>query len=67
VLGVGRWLNGRYYLAYEGFITAMIFYMAIVFVISKLFIYFETRWLVHLNARDTLEVMPELERKISTQ
>ena len=30
ILEVGRWLNGRYYLAYEGFITAMLFYMVLV-------------------------------------
>lgn len=30
LLGAGRWLNGRYYLAYEGFITAMLFYMVLV-------------------------------------
>lgn len=51
ILGVGRWLNGRYYLAYEGFITAMVFYMVIVFAISRLFVYFEKRWLVHLRPR----------------
>ena len=55
LLGVGRWLNGRYYLAYEGFITAMIFYMCIVFIISKLFRYAENRWLGHLRQRDTSE------------
>ncbi len=37
LLGVGRWLNGRYYLAYEGFLTAMVFYMAIVFAITIAF------------------------------
>ena len=30
ILDAGRWLNGRYYLAYEGFITAMLFYMVLV-------------------------------------
>lgn len=52
LLGVGRWLNGRYYLAYEGFITAMLFYMCIVFVISKLFKMAEKRFLGHLHVRD---------------
>ncbi|MCZ6488450.1 MAG: ABC transporter permease, partial [Gammaproteobacteria bacterium] len=55
LLGVGRWLNGRYYLAYEGFITAMIFYMIIVFIISKLFRHAEHRWLGHLRQRDISE------------
>lgn len=53
LLGVGRWLNGRYYLAYEGFITAMVFYMAIVFLISLAFKYAEKRYLRHLRPRET--------------
>lgn len=53
LLGVGRWLNGRYYLAYEGFLTAMVFYMAIVFLISVAFKMAERRFLGHLRPRDT--------------
>ena len=53
ILGVGRWLNGRYYLAYEGFITAMLFYMALVFLISRGFRVWESRWLKHLRPRET--------------
>ena len=49
LLGVGRWLNGRYYLAYEGFITAMIFYMGIVILITLLFRFAEKRYLAHLR------------------
>ncbi|WP_082025263.1 ABC transporter permease [Ruegeria sp. ANG-R] len=52
LLGVGRWLNGRYYLAYEGFVTAMLFYMAIVFLISLGFKYAERRYLGHLQPRE---------------
>ncbi|MEP1330482.1 ABC transporter permease [Pseudophaeobacter sp.] len=52
LLGVGRWLNGRYYLAYEGFITAMVFYMAIVFLISAAFKMAESRYLGHLRPRE---------------
>ncbi|MGE4659435.1 MAG: hypothetical protein AAEJ16_01460, partial [Arenicellales bacterium] len=55
ILGVGRWLNGRYYLAYEGFITAMLFYMVLVFLISKVFHLWEKHWLGHLRARATVE------------
>ncbi len=51
ILGVGRWLNGRYYLAYEGFVTAMIFYMILVFIIAKGFRMAETKWLAHLRPR----------------
>jgi arginine/ornithine transport system permease protein len=54
ILGVGRWLNGRYYLAYEGFITAMIFYMILVFIISRGFRWWENRWLAHLRPRPLL-------------
>ena len=36
ILGVGRWLNGRYYLAYEGFVTAAVLYMGLVWISSKL-------------------------------
>jgi arginine/ornithine transport system permease protein len=52
LLGVGRWLNGRYYLAYEGFLTAMLFYMAIVFLITFAFRLAEKRFLGHLRPRD---------------
>jgi arginine/ornithine transport system permease protein len=52
ILGVGRWLNGRYYLAYEGFITAMIFYMVLVFFISRGFRLWEKHWLGHLRPRE---------------
>ncbi|MEM7210151.1 MAG: ABC transporter permease [Pseudomonadota bacterium] len=52
ILGVGRWLNGRYYLAYEGFVTAMIFYMILVFFISQGFRYWEKHWLKHLRPLD---------------
>ena len=53
LLGVGRWLNGRYYLAYEGFLTAMVFYMAIVFLITFVFRMAEKRFLGHLRPRET--------------
>jgi arginine/ornithine transport system permease protein len=49
ILGAGRWLNGRYYLAYEGFVTAMLFYMVLVFILSRFFIWWEKHWLAHLR------------------
>ena len=52
ILGVGRWLNGRYYLAYEGFVTAMVFYMILVFFISRAFRIWERHWLAHLRPRE---------------
>ena len=60
LLGVGRWLNGRYYLAYEGFITAMLFYMAIVFLISLAFRYAERRYLKHLRPREDKALEPRV-------
>ena len=53
ILGVGRWLNGRYYLAYEGFITAALLYFLIVLCITWAFRWFERRYLRHLTRRDT--------------
>ena len=51
ILGVGRWLNGRYYLAYEGFITAALLYFLIVLCITWAFRWFERRYLRHLVRR----------------
>ncbi len=51
ILGVGRWLNGRYYLAYEGFITAAVLYFLIVLCIAWAFRWFERRYLRHLMRR----------------
>lgn len=48
VLGVGRWLNGRYYVAYEGFITAMVFYMVLVFLVTRALRVWEAHWHAHL-------------------
>lgn len=59
ILGVGRWLNGRYYLAYEGFITAALLYMALVFLIARGFRLWETHWLAHLRAREENLVEPD--------
>ena len=53
ILGVGRWLNGRYYLAYEGFITAAGLYFLIVLAITFVFRRAERRYLRHLTRRTT--------------
>ena len=52
LLGVGRWLNGRYYLAYEGLVAAALMYMVLVFFIAKGFKLWEQRWLAHLRPRE---------------
>jgi len=58
LLGVGRWLNGRYYLAYEGFITAAVIYFIIVLFVSRGFRFWEKHWLQHLYPRDAVKVKP---------
>lgn len=58
LLGAGRWLNGRYYLAYEGFITAMLFYMVMVFFISQGFRWWEKHWLAHLRPTENVAAEP---------
>ena len=53
VLGAGRTLNAKYYLAYEGFIAAAVIYMVIVFFVSRGFKLWEKRWHAHLRQRET--------------
>ena len=53
ILGAGRQLNGKFYLAYEGFITAAVMYMILVFVISRAFKVWERHWHAHLRQRET--------------
>ncbi len=49
ILGVGRTVNARYYLAYEGILAAAILYMAITFTLVILFRLLERRYLRHLR------------------
>ena len=51
ILGAGRTLNARFYLAYEGFITAALLYMAITFLLVWIFRLLEARYLRHLRPR----------------
>ncbi len=53
ILGAGRILNGRYYLAYEGFIAAAVIYMIIVFIVTRGFNFWEKQWFAHLRPRET--------------
>ena len=59
LLGVGRWLNGRYYLAYEGFITAALMYFIIVLLVARGFRYWEKHWLAHLYPQDAVKTKPK--------
>ena len=51
ILGAGRTLNSRYYLAYEGILTAAVLYMAITFLLVAIFRRLESRYLRHLRPR----------------
>jgi ABC-type arginine/histidine transport system permease subunit len=53
ILGAGRTLNAKYYLAYEGFIAAAILYMILVFFITRGFKFWERHWHKHLRPRET--------------
>ena len=49
VLGVGRTVNAKYYIPYEGILTAAALYMAITFALVWVFRQFERRYLRHLD------------------
>ena len=49
--GAAREVNSRYFLPFEAFITAALFYLALTFVLVALFRAAEARWLAHLRAR----------------
>lgn len=53
ILGAGRVVNGRHYLAYEGFISAAILYMILVYGISRGFKVWEKHWHAHLRPRES--------------
>ena len=48
ILGAGRTLNASYYLAYEGFLTAALLYMALTLLLVLAFRTLERRYLRHL-------------------
>ena len=52
ILGAGRILNSKYYLAYEGFLTAAVLYMLLVYVITLGFKQWEKHWHAHLRPRE---------------
>ncbi len=49
ILGVGRTVNAKYYVSYEGLLSAAALYMMITFAVTRLFRMVETRYLRHLN------------------
>jgi arginine/ornithine transport system permease protein len=48
ILGAGRTLNAKFYLAYEGFLTAAVLYMALTLLLVLAFRALERRYLRHL-------------------
>lgn len=49
--GAAREMNSRFYLPFEAFVTAALFYLALTFVLVALFRRAEARWLRHLQPR----------------
>ncbi len=49
--GAAGIVNARYYAPYEAFLTAALFYMALTFLIVRLFALVERRWHAHLKPR----------------
>lgn len=49
VLGAGRALNARYYLAYEGFLAATLIYMVLIFIVTRIVGRIERRVTRHLR------------------
>ena len=52
ILGAGRILNSKYYLAYEGFLAAAVLYMVLVYFITRGFRIWERRWHANLRSRE---------------
>lgn len=52
ILGAGRILNAKYYVAYEGFLAAAVLYMLLVYCIARGFKAWERRWHAHLRPRE---------------
>lgn len=53
ILGAGRTLNGKYYLAYEGLVTVAVIYLALTFLIAGAFALAARKWQAHLRTAVT--------------
>ena len=51
ITGAAREVNSRFYLPFEAFITAAVFYLTLTFILVSLFHLAEKRWLLHLAPR----------------
>jgi arginine/ornithine transport system permease protein len=52
LLGAGRWVNSRYFVPFESFIAAGLFYLCVTFFIVWCFRLWERRWHAHLRPRE---------------
>jgi len=52
ILGAGRVFNGKFYLAYEGFIVAAVLYMIVIYFVARGFDGWERNWFAHLRPRE---------------
>lgn len=53
ILGAGRVINGKYYVAWEGFLSAALLYIILVFGVTRLFRLAEHKWHAHLRPRES--------------
>lgn len=51
ITGVARTVSSRYYMPFEAFVTAGLFYLCLTFILLRLFKLAEGRWLAHLAPR----------------
>ena len=51
ITGAARTVSSRYYMPFEAFITAGLFYLVLTFILVRLFKLAEGRWLAHLAPR----------------
>jgi arginine/ornithine transport system permease protein len=51
ITGAARTVSSRYYMPFEAFITAGLFYLVLTFILVRLFKLAERHWLAHLAPR----------------
>jgi arginine/ornithine transport system permease protein len=51
ITGAARTVNAQFYLPFEAYITAGVFYLCLTFILVKLFKLAERRWLSYLAPR----------------
>lgn len=51
ITGAARTVSARYYLPFEAFITAAVFYLILTFILTRLFKLAERRWLAYQAPR----------------